>query len=517
MFFEKGNFYPPVEHEDRLKKYEENRLLFEGKHRELVDKYQVNPRGTLYVSVNLAGLISKKSADFLIGDGITISAGKEEVDAENKEQLALERIYNDNQLDLRLYESALGNSYRGDSFFKVRFGHEIEDTELGIKLGDKRAQIETIPAKYVFPETSPYNVKVKEGYHIAIPIRVKPAEDGKRMGDWELQVESHFPNEIIRFNRELAVVRTDVNGKPESWKIGDYSMEPKVETTNVPYPLVVHISNYSTDDSEMGLDDLSELKPMFDELNNRFSQIANILDKHSDPAMAVPSDVMEVDEFGRPIFKVAESKVFEISHKDDIIPQYITWNGQLIEAYSEVDRLTSEILTLAEIPEMALGKSEAGTSGSSGASIRMRMNSLLSKVNRKKLYYEEGLKRMLVIAQMVEHESGKEVDYEITVPKLKFTDGLPKDEAVQTSIYLQKSGGAILKSRKSSMMELEGMTGEQADAEIAQILKEEELARAVEKEQEGNSDVFNRLNAMYDNVNDNKATKEEPEEDVEDE
>lgn len=498
MFFEKGNFYPPVEHEERINRYEENRLLFEGKHRELVDKYQLNPRGSLYVSVNLAGLISKKSADFLMGDGIGVSAGK---DSNSNEQKALERIYEENMLDVRLYESALGNSYRGDSFFKVRYGHEIEDPASGAQFGERRSHIESIPAKYVFPDTSAYSNKLKEGYTIAIPIKRKQDSDGSLMGDWELLLERHYPNSIEYSKTELKVINTDTNGVPTSWKIGDYIIEPEVEITGVPFPLVVHIPNYSTDDSEMGLDDLSELRPMFDELNNRFSQIANILDKHSDPAMAVPADVMEIDEMGRPIFKVAESKVFEIGHKDDIIPQYITWNGQLIEAYSEIDRITKEILTVAEIPEVALGKAETGTSGSSGIAVRMRMNSLLSKVKRKRLYYNEGLKKLLLIAQLVEHKSGSEVDYAVTVPKLIFTDGLPKDMAEETSIHLQKTGGAILKSQKTSIMELEGLTEEQADAEIARIHEEQKEARELEAETSGDGDVFNRLNSMYEDVN----------------
>lgn len=492
-YFEKGNFYPPEEHKERLKRYEENKLLFEGNHKDLVDRYQLNPRGRFYVSINLAGLISKKSADFLIGDGVNVSAGKE---GESPEQEALERIFEDNHLDVRLYESALGNSYRGDSFFKVRYGYEIEDQFEDLKMGERMPHIESIPAKYVFPDTSEYNLKKHTAYHVAIPIKVKEDRDGKRMGDWELALESHYPNAIVYARKELQVIETNYDGTPVTWKIGQDIYEPEVQETGVPFPLVVHIPNYTTDDRDLGLDDLTEIRPMLDELNNRFSQISNILDKHSDPAIAIPHDIMDVDEFGRPVFKVSESKVFEVNGKNDIVPQYITWNGQLQEAYSEIDRLTNEILTVAELPEVALGKSGSGTSGSSGYAIKWRMNSLLSKVKRKRMYYNDGLKKILLIAQMLEHEA-KDTDYEVTVPKLVFTEGLPKDETEQTSIYLQKTGGAKLKSRKTAVMELEGLTDEQAEAEIAQIVQEEEDAKQREAQTQGNGDVFNRLNALY--------------------
>ena len=77
-YFEKGEFFPPVEHQGRIKRYKENKLLFEGKHWDLFRKYNLNKAGKLYISVNLAGVIVKKSADFLIGDGVTVSAGKED-------------------------------------------------------------------------------------------------------------------------------------------------------------------------------------------------------------------------------------------------------------------------------------------------------------------------------------------------------------------------------------------------------------------------------------------------------
>ena len=492
-YFEKGNFFPPEEAKERLKRYEENKLLFEGRHRELVDRYNLNPRSRLYISVNLAGLISKKSADFLIGDGITVSAGK---DGNSPEQEALERIYESNSLDVRLYESALGNSYRGDSFFKVRYGYEIEGGDERLEIGERMPHIESIPAKYVFPEISDYNAKKHLGYHIAIPMKVKEDRDGKRMGDWELVLESHYPNRILYSRKELKVIRTDYDGTPIEWKIGKLIKEPKEELTGIPFPLIVHIPNYATDDTSLGLDDLTEIRPLFDELNNRLTQIANILDKHSDPAIAIPHDIMEVDDMGRPIFKVSESKVFEVNGKDDIIPQYITWNGQLQEAYSELDRITNEILTVAELPEVALGRSGTGTSGSSGFAIKWRMNSLLSKVKRKRMYYNEGLKQVLLLAQMVEQEA-KGTNYSLTIPKLVFTDGLPKDEAEQTSIYLQKTGGAVLKSRKTALKELEGLTEEQAEAEIAQILLEEKEAREREQETKGDTDLFNKINSLY--------------------
>lgn len=482
-YFAKGEFYPPIEHQERIKRYKENKKLFKGEHWDLFRKYNFNKNGGFYVSVNLAGIISKKSADFLIGDGVQVSAGKED---HSKEQQALDRIKEDNDLDILFYESALANSYRGDSFLKLRYGQEFGG-DYGSDIDPYRVHIDSVSAEYVFPETSKFDDNKIVAFHIAIPVLNDPSVGGYSPNSYRLHVESHYAGRIVYREFQLSVLRSEADGTPVEWKIHQQLGETYEEQTGVPYPLVVHIPNYATEDTWQGLDDLSELKPLFDELNNRFSQISSIMDKHSDPALAVPPNLFVEDDYGRPMFNVADSKVFEVD-KQDVIPQYITWNGQLTEAYTEIDKLVNLILTTAEIPEVALGMTDSGTSGSSGLAIKWRMNSLLTKIKRKRKYYEKGLKRVFMIAQMLEVVTGV-ADYSVTTPKLVFTDGLPKDDLEQTTIALQKTGGAILQSQKTAIMELSGLTEEQADAEITRI--KEEQAELTASQPKADPSIFN--------------------------
>lgn len=474
--FKTGEVYPPAEHEERIERYKENKELFKGNHYDVLNRANINRNSKYYISVNLAGIISKKSADFLIGDGIQVSAGKGD---NSKEQEALERIYEQNDLDIRLYESALSNSYRGDSFFKARYGQE-HDGELSPDVDPFRVIIESVPAQYVFPEESKNDPKEIKAYHVAVPIRIDESKPSTYADTWKLELESHYAGRIEYRSFYMKGIRMDVEGNPESFKIGDeIEEESYYEETGIPAHLIVHVPNYTTDDTYKGIDDLTELKPLFDELNNRFSQVSTIMDKHSDPAMAIPPGIMEMDEHGRPYFNVSQTKVFEVDD-NDIIPQYITWNGQLQEAYEEIDILTSQILTVAELPEVALGVSGTGTSGGSGYSIKWRMNSLLSKVKRKRKYYEKGLKRIFLVAQLIERDRGI-ADYEITSPKFIFSDGLPKDDMEETNIAIQRTGGAVIQSQKSAIMEYRGLNEEQADVEIERIEDEQEKQKEMEK------------------------------------
>lgn len=459
--FDRGEVFPFKDHQDRIQRYKENKQLFEGKHREIFKKYNFNQNGSLYVSINLASLIAKKSADLLLGEAVQVSAGK---DDNSKEQKALDRLVESNYLNIVNYESALTNAIKGDSFYKIRYGQEYGG-QLPVELDKPRVIIENILADNVFPEHSKWDKNMIVKYHICVPYY---DEDSDK---WALMCETHEAGVIYYHSYTLTVSKTDIHGNVEEWKLGVPVGDWTQVRTGVNIPLVVHVANTSTD-TWQGLDDLTEHKTIFDEINNRMSQVASILDKHSDPALAVPTGLLAEDQDGRPMFRVSRDKVFEVMGKDDIIPQYITWNSQLSEAYAEIDRLVDLLLMSAEIPKVALGAGDSGTSGSSGLAIKFRMHSLLSKINRKRQYYSKALKQVFYVAQALEHALGI-ADYELTIPVLDFKDGLPKDDLQEANIMAIRTGGIATISQKSAMMYLDGLTEEQAEAEIQRMQEEQ--------------------------------------------
>lgn len=472
--FTKGTVFPFVGHQDRINRYKENMKMFRGEFKDIFNKYNMNPNGSLYVSLNLAGVICKKSADMLLGEAVQVSAGKKD---ESEEQAALDRIVSSNYLNIVNYESALTNCIKGDSFYKVRYGQEWNG-QLAVEQDMPRVLIENLQAEYVFPETHPTDSRKIITYHICVPV-YSAEEDA-----WYLDVESHSAGKVLYHKYALTVSQTDGYGEPEKYVIGKQIGSALEEATGVSMPLVVHVPNIATD-SWMGQDDLSEHKSLFDEINNRLSQIAAILDKHADPAMAIPYGLLDVDENGNPIFHVAREKVFELMGKDDMVPQYITWNGQLQHAYSELDRLIDNLLIAAEIPAVAVGKRDSGTSGNTGLAIKFRMSPLLAKINRKRQYYDKALKQVLILSQELEKIANKELQYETTMPVLRFNDGLPRDTMTETQTVAIRVGNGTL-SRKSAIMQLDNKTEEQAIAELERVLSEQEefseLSETIETE-----------------------------------
>lgn len=480
--FKKGDIFPPHEHKERLKRYRENKKLFLGNHFDVFEKYQ-HLNENIYVSTNLAGLICKKSADFLFGEAPNFSAGKED---ESQEQKKLDEWVRDNDLKMKLQQSATGNAYRGDSFFKIRWGQKWNG-KVPETFDPFRVIIEPQNASYVFPETSEGDATQIVAFHIAYPTVVKDTANQ----EWILHVESHYPNKII-YRKFLMTPLLAEGYEVVEWTIqSELKRYYKEVETGVPFPLVVHIPNYATDEDWQGIDDLTEHKPLFDELNRRLTAIASILDKHADPAIAVPTGVLGEDEYGNPTFVVGRDKVFEVMGKDDVIPQYITWNGQLQAAFDEIDRITEMILTNAELPAVALGKGDAGTSGSSGLAIKFRMNSLLAKINRKRQFYDKGLKQIFMICQLLENAKlGSRKGYDFFDVHIQFNDGLPKDEAELAQIMSIRTGGKPTLSAKTALMRLDGLTEEQAEAELRRIEEEEERESQRTEKMFANPSIF---------------------------
>lgn len=467
---EVGKVFPPKEHADRLRRYRNNKFLFKGYHHEVFQKQRQHlsqhHQDLLYISANLPALICKKSADFLFGEPVVFDAGVED---NSNEQKAMERLQRENDMNILNYESSLGCAYRGDSFFKIRWGQRWGG-RVDAKLDPFRVFIEPQNAEYVFPETIPGDSKNIYAYHIVIPIEV----EGSKGREYILVCESHYPGKIVERSYRANPIGYDLESNPIEFNVyAEIKGEHKEQDTEVPYPLVVHVPNFALEDSWEGIDDLTEHHSLFDEINMRLSLIAEILDKHSDPAMAVPPGSLDEDEQGNPIFHAQRDKIFEYDGSEPK-PEYITWNGQLESAFKQLDKIVDLLLISAEIPAVVLGKDNSGTSGSSGSGIKQRMNSLLLKIKRKRQYFEKGLKEVLLIAQSLEHSKAGELDYKIVQqPRILFNERLADDEMEKATIAQIRTGGKPNVSRKTILTEDYGLTEEQAERELERIREEE--------------------------------------------
>ena len=144
-------------------------------------------------------------------------------------------------------------------------------------------------------------------------------------------------------------------------------------------------------------------------------------------------------------------------------------------AFKEIDKLVEFMFMFSETsPDvLGLGKGQA----ESGRALKIRLLRILAKRNRKQLYYDQGLKETLLIAQELSKAKGYTVNGvkakdEPTIPHLKWSDGVVNDayEDTQVETMKQETG---LTSKKRSIMKLEGVEEEGAEDIIKEIDSEQ--------------------------------------------
>ena len=448
----KGCSWPLDQDACRLKAYCKYEEIFEGAHREAFRprKYVTSNGKTVYLGVNVAGVISRVTADFLFGEAPSFRVG----DTGTPEQQALDALVESNDLATTFYEAALSASFRGDAVFRVRVGPRRAGARTDVI-------IEEIPAYSYHAERSPDNAR-----QVLSEAVVWPRKVGRLT---YLRVETHVPGHIVhqafRYNPDTQVIGDEVS-LDEAYPDGD--APPPEEDTGVEDSLLVHVPNFRHGSLYYGISDYEGLVDLFEAVNNRLTQIDRILDRHASPklvglpGMSDPRGLVDVEALE---YIEADSELFKT------IPRYVTWDANLTQAFADYETLLLTCCRMAEISPSALGMDDnGGGSANSGVALRLRYLSTEHKCNRKKRYFDRGIKKLLRIALALGAVKlgMPAVDQE---PEIIWQDGLPQiyPEAVQTEALRVSSG---LSSKVSAIQRLDGCTAEQAEAELERILLE---------------------------------------------
>lgn len=448
--------FPYPDQQARLEKYAFNSKLFDGNHFDAfkikVDNalYNRNYSRLRYIVNNFPGLISKICADMLFGDKPRISfplgANK------NDNHKWLENWQHDNHFITSCYESAMTNSYKGDTIFKLRVGHLNDPTETSVIVEQNQPDI-------FFPHLDPTNISAEpKEIELAYLLQI----NGKDYLRKEIHTAGMIRNELWKMNgsevtKQVPLSMLDKNLLEE-------------EDTGINRLLVVHIPNWKDGRSYFGKDDYYDLDTLFFAINNRISKIDNILDKHSDPILAIPEGIL--DEEGH--VKRENLGLFEMSQNGDK-PEYVVWNAQLTAAFDEIDRLMQSLYMFSEISPDAFGQFDDATAAS-GRALKYRMMRTVAKVKRKQLYFDRGMKEVVYIAQLLAIKHGVKamgVSYvgSPEVPSIEWSDPIPQDsyEQAQEEELRLASGNQTL---VDSIINIDHLTQEQAEEKVKEIQKE---------------------------------------------
>jgi len=442
-FLQIGQSWPPddIDTRERLKMYNTNRLLFKGKHDQVYTDWvrllRDDQQATMEIIINWHKRLSKLFADLLLGEPPRIIAG----DVGTPEQINLDRIIEDNNFIMEAYKVALDTSRFADGLFKIRYD-------------DNRAIIEVNSPAVWFPVVNPFNVSDIKNHVLAWTYKVNKTD--------YLRAEIHYKGKI---QTNTYILQKD--------KISEL-VESTTQETGINDFLIVRVSNLITSEDVTGNDDYTDIDSIIQEIEIRFSQISRILDKHSDPNMCGPSSALEIDPTtGQYSFR-GSNKYFPVESKDDIIPQYIVWEGHLDAGFKQIDYLIEQLYFLSETSAAAYGNLKQGLA-ESGSALKRLLLAPLAKVNRIRLSFDPQIKKVLKLASALEVAQSKPGAIKLSNIFISWRDGLPEDDGEKTTIETQRYG-AGLSSLESSIRRLDGLEGQQLDSEVDKINAEKQAS-----------------------------------------
>lgn len=367
-------------------------------------------------------------------------------------QDALDELIIDTKLETLNMESSVENSYRGDTVYKVW------------KDADGEVHIDVLPAMMYFPHFKDNNIKEVDYIEICW-MHIK--------GDKKyVQKEIHYKD---RIKNKLFLIADDRNSG------GEYTGNKEIEvdfsvigmtnpgTMNNPTGefLVIHIPNYRLSNYHFGISDIQSMTSLFNEADFRMTQLANILNKHADPKLAVPKGVL--DAKGQ--VQTGNFQMFEVSNNNTSLnkPEYITWDARLEEVFKEIDLIAERVALFGRMPLGLFKQNENMTAPEAAKSLKLKFLMSLKKSNRKRLYYDTGLKQVLYVAGLLMDDG---TDFEDV--RIKWNDGLPEDRLEELQVMnLEKQTGVISQDQLArEHMHKKGMDQTQIDEQMMKIQKE---------------------------------------------
>lgn len=474
-FLNPGQLFPPVCEVERLQNYKDNLLLFNDS-TYLVSKREFKDSAARVVRIlndyqdligypielNFHKLTSVSVADLMCGEMPTI---KYDGDDKGKTEALL------NSVDFygKIRQWAIDISRYGDA---VARGYSLKDENTNQGKGACAVMQPSSLFKIVSPDDKDNVVNMV----LATPIELP--ESTKEKPKWKLSIQIHYKGYYIKREMDIEPIPNSVantytlpSGRTQL-DLQLFNIKKQLGTderveTGIKGFAVHSMHQLITSDSCYGHDDYASLDPILAEIWARLGQIAIILDKHTRPDVYAALSAFEQDKNGQWRLKVGGGNTYALNPGDPT-PGYLTWDGQLIACFNELNLLFEQLYKISEMGPIyeAAGKN----TNIAWETMKATFVKPLAKVRRITNGITDELKQIIV---MIAELNGVELDAD----KLSITwyDGLPNDEKQEIEKATMKIN-ADLSTPEQENIDRFGLTADQAQ-ETAIKVKERNASK----------------------------------------
>ena len=429
----RGAIWPPESETPRLTLYAENTTLWKGKHEQvytvLKNLYSSSEAeaNKLLVILNWPKRLSLLWADLLLGDPPRLRSG----DLTSPEQTYLNEIPNRLPLWAEAYKVALDVSRFGTGVFKV-FAEE-----------GKPAQIQAIAPKNWFP------IADSTGAVVAHLIGWKSPDEKI------LNVELHTAGNVRVC--WFALIEGKIASDPQDLR--DIA-------TGFDEPLVFPVHNVQTSEDTEGCDDYHDIDQLLKRVESTLTRTGRVLDIHSEPTLGIPETVLSKNPNTGEITYNPKLKIIPLEEGGQM-PQYVTWDGQLVAAFNLVNLIMDQFYALSETCKTAFEPDKVGNQ-ISGTALRMLMSSPLKKVKRLKTQYDPQLKKAIRAISYLDVAHSVQGAVKLDSISTTWQDGLPKDFTEECKNYVSLKMAGLVTTRRATEA-LFGLEGDELEAEAGNL------------------------------------------------
>lgn len=454
---QKGQSFLSEEDQKRNNLLAEYRNLYEGDAHKVFDIsgfFEDDDRRSeiFYININLPSMISDHFADMVAGGRILFDVKDE------TKQAAINDWAEKNKIKVKTYETAIAQSRDGYGALRLR--------QL-----NKEVVLDLIPNSNFYPVfDNTINNKLVEANiasfmdiydHRDKKIKVvfiehyEYAEDGTPLFEYQLW----STNESKKLMERLPLRLFDKTLPTEIQVLSDFDRIP-----------IYIIDNLKSNSDKLGVSDYKKVLDLFDELNMRTTQISLQLWKHLNAKMGVPQGTL--DENGE--VKAMDFEMIEVPDGGKMPEYIVNDNPQIENGFKQIEFMIKMISAITKVPLETFGIDSRGGVEKVEA-MRIRQYPIIRKVERKRMYFEDGFKKMI-------RDAMKAIGTELEEKEIRvvWEDVLPEDKFAETSTTEKELENRII-SRLSAIKRDYGLDDKEAKEEIDRIDKESAQYGGVKK------------------------------------
>ena len=347
-YVREGATWPPVSENVRVQRAHSNVRLYRGDFSELnpddVDRSQLRFRGLtqtpqLRVTFNMFRMVARLWPELVFGTNPVL-------DYDGADAALTARLERLTPHLLRAGAAAVKDC--------IRYG-------VGVLITRKPGMVEVVDPRFWFPVTAPDDLNDIRGHIIAYPYIGDPdslAFEGstprgtaKATGGTtpdRIRIYRYMRTEADMWTCETAVFHygsSTIGRMASGWAPVDCGSPPVA-------------SAVLSGDDIYGESLFDDLRAHVAEINSRETQLAEALDKHVDPHLAVPEDSIEVDEQGRARVSPKGMAIFVPVGAHN--PEYVTWSPEAEAHVASVRRAEQRVYSLAGISHILVNALNEG-------------------------------------------------------------------------------------------------------------------------------------------------------------